>query len=75
MLVVATPDTMSFQQMADTAQTLNPNIEIILRTHSEEESDWLRKEGVGLVFFGEEELAKGMVSHVLTRFSPKPSSA
>lgn len=75
MLVVATPDTMSFQQMADTARTLNPNIEIILRTHSEEESDWLRKEGVGLVFFGEEELAKGMVSHVLTRFSPKPSSA
>jgi CPA2 family monovalent cation:H+ antiporter-2 len=75
MLVVATPDAMTFQQMADTARTLNPDIEIILRTHSEEESEWLRKEGVGLVFFGEEELAKGMVSHVLTRFSPKPLRA
>jgi len=31
----------------------------------------LRKEGIGMVFFGEEELAKGMTSHVLERFTPK----
>jgi CPA2 family monovalent cation:H+ antiporter-2 len=66
MLVVATPDTINVRQMAETARTLNPAIEIILRTHNEEESVLLHNEGIGSVFFGEEELAKGMTSHVLT---------
>jgi CPA2 family monovalent cation:H+ antiporter-2 len=70
MLVVSTPDTLHVRQMADTARTLNPAIEIIVRTHSESESVLLRDEGIGAVFFGEEELAKGMARHVLARFSP-----
>jgi CPA2 family monovalent cation:H+ antiporter-2 len=74
MLVVATPDTLGVRQMADTAKKLNPQIEIVLRTHSEEESELLRGEGTGTVFFGEEELAKGMTQHVLTRFAPKKSA-
>jgi CPA2 family monovalent cation:H+ antiporter-2 len=71
MLVVATPDPLNVRQMADTARTLNPGIEIVLRTHSEEESMMLRKDDVGTVFFGEEELAKGMTGHVLKRFDPQ----
>jgi CPA2 family monovalent cation:H+ antiporter-2 len=70
MLVIATPDPLSLRLMIDTALALNPGIEIIVRTHSEEESLLLRKDGVGLVFFGEEELAKGMSNHVLQRFIP-----
>lgn len=70
MLVVASPDPLIVRQMIDTARTLNPAIEIVLRTHSEDESLILRKEGVGTVFFGEEELAKGMSRHVLERFAP-----
>ncbi len=70
MLVVATPDALQVRQMADTARALNPQIEILLRSHNEEESDLLRKEGIGDVFFGEEELAKGMTGHVLDRFAP-----
>ncbi|THF57709.1 cation:proton antiporter domain-containing protein [Pseudothauera rhizosphaerae] len=68
MLVVATPDPLNVRQMADIARTLNPGIEIVLRTHSEEESRLLRKEGLDTVFFGEEELARGMTGHVLQRF-------
>jgi CPA2 family monovalent cation:H+ antiporter-2 len=67
MLVVATPDLFNLRQMAETARTLNPGIEIVLRTHSEDESVLLCKDGIGKVFFGEEELAKGMTSHVLER--------
>jgi CPA2 family monovalent cation:H+ antiporter-2 len=74
MLVVATPDTINVRQMAETARTLNPTIEIILRTHNEEESVLLHNEGIGSVFFGEEELAKGMTSHVLDRFAPGTTS-
>jgi CPA2 family monovalent cation:H+ antiporter-2 len=69
MLVVATHDPLQVRQMAVTARTLNPDIEIVLCMHTEDESALLRKEGVGTVFFGEEELAKGMVGHVLARFS------
>ncbi len=71
MLVIATPDTINVRQMADTARTLNPGIEIVLRTHNEDESLLLQKDGIGAVFFGEEELAKGMTNHVLERFAPR----
>ncbi len=52
MLVIATPDTLLARQMAVTARTLNPAIEIVLRTHNEEESALLRSEQIGQVFFG-----------------------
>ncbi|MES2206104.1 MAG: cation:proton antiporter [Pseudomonadota bacterium] len=68
MLVIATPDTLNVRQMAETARTLNPTIEIILRTHSEEESVLLGNEGIGTIFFEERELAKGMATHVIDRF-------
>ncbi|BFG80014.1 cation:proton antiporter [Paraburkholderia terrae] len=71
MLVVATPDSRKALQMAETARSLNPDIEIVLRTHSEDESQMLRKEGIGTVFFGEEELARGMTVHVIERFAPR----
>lgn len=75
MLVVAAPDTLHVRQMVDTARTLNPDIEIVLRTHSEDESHMLRNENIGTVFFGEEELAKGMTSHVLERFEPQKEAS
>jgi CPA2 family monovalent cation:H+ antiporter-2 len=67
MLVIATPDTVSVRRMAQVARTLNPAIEIALRTHSEEEARLLSKDNVGLVFFGEHELASAMTRHVLAR--------
>jgi CPA2 family monovalent cation:H+ antiporter-2 len=69
LLVVATPDPVGVRRMVETARALNPTIEVVLRTHGEEESSLLRQEGMGTVFFGEEELAKGMVVHVMERFS------
>ena len=74
MLVVATHDPLTVRQMASTARTLNPDIEVVLCMHSEDESSMLRKDGVGTVFFGEEELAKGMIGHVLARFAAHQSS-
>ena len=71
MLVVAVPEPLYVRQMVETARTLNPEIEIVLRTHSEDESALLRKEKLGTVFYGEEELAKGMSVHVLGRFVPQ----
>ena len=75
MLVIATPDPVGVRQMAETARTLNPGIEVVLRTHSEDELLLLRKDGIGTVFFGEEELAKGMMNHVLQRFAPPAATS
>ena len=69
MLIIASPDPINVYQMVETARKLNPDIEIVLRTHGETESEKLRKDNLGTVFYGEEELAKGMSTHVLERFS------
>jgi len=67
MLVIATPDAVSVRQMASIARALNPAIEILVRTHSEDEARLLAAERIGTVFFGEQELAGSMARHVLGR--------
>ncbi|MBX3641852.1 MAG: Kef family K(+) transporter [Rubrivivax sp.] len=74
MLVVTTPDTLSVRKMVETARLLNPPIEVVVRTYSADESELLRQEQVGTVFFGDEELAKGMMAHVLQRFDRRPAT-
>ncbi|PPC83299.1 MAG: Kef family K(+) transporter [Methylotenera sp.] len=71
MLVVATPDTIDVRKMVDTAKTLRPEISIVLRTHNEDESELLRKDNLGKVFYGEEELAIGMSKFIVNQFAPK----
>jgi CPA2 family monovalent cation:H+ antiporter-2 len=68
MLVIATPDTVGVRKMVGIARQLNPKIEIVLRTHSDEEASMLRQENAGVVFMGEHELAKAMTAHVLAAF-------
>ena len=67
MLIIATPDTVSVRSMAEIAHTLNPAIEILVRTHDAEEAALLEKQLVGTVFYGEHELASAMARHVLAR--------
>lgn len=65
MLVVATPDSARARKMVDIARRLNPKIETIVRTHSDEEADLMRREQVDAVFMGEHELATSMIARVL----------
>jgi CPA2 family monovalent cation:H+ antiporter-2 len=67
MLVIATPDTLGVRQMAAHARLLNPPIEIVVRSHNEEEARRLEQELSGRVFVGEHELAAAMTRHVLER--------
>ncbi|HEX9147442.1 MAG TPA: NAD-binding protein, partial [Candidatus Binatia bacterium] len=69
MLVIATPDTLDVRRMIEIARTLNPRIETVVRTHSEEEAVLLEKENAGKVFMGEHELAAGMIRHVIEQFT------
>lgn len=65
MLVIAVPDTLRARRMIETARMLNPPIEIIVRTHNEEEAALLLRESGGTVFIGEHELALSMTRQVL----------
>lgn len=69
MLVIATPDSAEARRMARIARAVNPRIEIVVRTHSEEEAALLEKEISGKVFMGEHELAIAATRYVLGRYA------
>ena len=67
-LVIAMPDVRRARTTVDLARRLNPSIEIIARTHSDEETELMIGEKVNRVFMGESELAHSMTRHLLDRF-------
>jgi CPA2 family monovalent cation:H+ antiporter-2 len=69
MLVIAAPDSVRAHKMIQIARMLNPKIEAVVRTHSEEEAKLLEGEKAGKVFMGEHELAAGMARHVIERMA------
>ena len=69
MLVIAIPDTLDVRRMIEIARTVNPRVETVVRTHSEEEAVLLEKENAGKVFLGEHELALAMTRYVLERYT------
>ena len=69
MLVIATPDTFNVRKIIENARTLNPQLEVVVRIHDEEEADLLKQENAGKVFIGEDELAKNMSCYVLTQYA------
>jgi CPA2 family monovalent cation:H+ antiporter-2 len=71
LLVVAAPDVLQIRRMVEVARTLNPKIETLLRTHSDEEAALLEREGLGAVFMGEQQLALAMSRHILARCEPQ----
>jgi CPA2 family monovalent cation:H+ antiporter-2 len=74
MLVIAAPDVFQARQMIEIARKLNPLIEIVVRTHSDDEAELMQQEKVSRVFMGEHELAVGMTRYILER-SKAPAAA
>jgi CPA2 family monovalent cation:H+ antiporter-2 len=68
-LVIAVPDTLKVRRMIETARTVNPRIETVVRTQSEEEAMLLQKESAGKIFLGEHELARSMSEYILARYA------
>ncbi|MFP5355150.1 MAG: YbaL family putative K(+) efflux transporter [Gemmatimonadota bacterium] len=65
MLVIAIPDAVRARRMLETALTLKPDLETLVRVHSDEEAALLRKGRAHNVFMGEEELARSMSDRAL----------
>ncbi len=72
-LVIATPETVYVRKMVEIARTLNPQVQVVVRSHNVEEAELLEKDVTGSVFVGERELAKSMVAFVLEMVArPRP---
>ena len=67
LLVIASPDTLRVRRMLEIARQLNPLIEVVVRTHTDDEAALLRVTPGVTVFMGEEELASSMTRHLLHR--------
>ena len=71
-LVIAVPDTFRVRKMIEIARTLKPDMETVVRVHSDEEAALLARDGAGTVFMGENELAQGMTRYILGRVGGRP---
>jgi monovalent cation:H+ antiporter-2, CPA2 family len=69
-LVVATPETVAVRKMVANARTLNPAIEVVVRSHNVEEAQLLEQDCACTVFVDETELARAMSEHVLRAVAP-----
>ncbi|MGH2532646.1 MAG: cation:proton antiporter [Thermomicrobiales bacterium] len=68
LLVVALPDPIATRQVVDYVRGRYPRLDIVVRTHSEAEREFLLNRGVSEVVLGEWELALEMTRHALGRF-------
>ncbi|MBC5766858.1 YbaL family putative K(+) efflux transporter [Ramlibacter albus] len=68
LLVIATPESLGVRQMSENAKLLNPGIQVVVRSHNEEEARRFEAEVIGKVFLGEHELAEAMSRYVLAQF-------
>ena len=59
------PDASQIRRMVETARALNPRLDVLLRTHTERETEILRRDGMGTVFMGEAELARAMTDRIV----------
>jgi CPA2 family monovalent cation:H+ antiporter-2 len=71
LLVVATPDAFKTRKIIEIARTLNPRIQVVVRSHSEDEAELLRRDQSVEVLVGEQELAHSMVRRVTARMDAR----
>jgi CPA2 family monovalent cation:H+ antiporter-2 len=66
------PDKRATLRILAAARHVNPAIEVMARTHSAEEAEWLTQQGVGLAVTGDQHTAGEMAGYVRKRFSAWP---
>ncbi|WAM28707.1 YbaL family putative K(+) efflux transporter [Myxococcus sp. NMCA1] len=68
-LIVATPDALQARAIVEQVKGVNPSLPAVVRTHGDEERDYLESLGVDRVVMGEHALARGMLDYVLERLA------
>lgn len=68
LLIITLEDTFNIRKIIETAKKLNPKINVIIRTHDDEEAQLFRQEELGIVLVDEEELSRAMSEKALSFF-------
>ncbi|GLC26885.1 YbaL family putative K(+) efflux transporter [Roseisolibacter agri] len=68
LVVVAAPDAYQARAILELARRLNPEVDIVVRTHSDQERGFLEAHGAARALVGERELAVSLARHALRRF-------
>ncbi len=75
LVVVATPDPHQARRLLAKARAANPEIDSVVRSHSDTERRRLEEDGVGLVLMAERELALGMMTYALRSLGVREGEA
>lgn len=67
LMIVTVPDSYCARQIIRQARKANPSIDIVVRTHTDEEARLVSRLGVGLAIMGERELAFGIADYALQK--------
>ncbi|MBL0937383.1 MAG: cation:proton antiporter [Gemmatimonadaceae bacterium] len=70
LVLVASPDAWQARTVLARAHQLNPGVEVLVRTHSDDERQFLEDMGAARALFAERELAVSMTREALERFLP-----
>ncbi|NVJ13609.1 YbaL family putative K(+) efflux transporter [Myxococcus sp. AM010] len=68
-LIIATPDALQARAIVEQVKGVNPSLPAVVRTHGDEERDYLESLGVARVVMGEHALARSMLDYVLERLA------
>ncbi len=68
LVIVAQPDAYQARAILALARQLNPDVEVVLRTHSDAEREFLEKHGAARALVGERELAVSLTRAALRHF-------
>ena len=72
LVIVAAPDAYQARVMLARAHQLNPGVEVLVRTHSDDERQFLEEMGASRALVGERELAVSLAREALHRFDVAP---
>jgi CPA2 family monovalent cation:H+ antiporter-2 len=68
MVIVAAPDAFQARAIVRIVRSVNPDVRLIVRTHSDEEREFLETSGANVALVGERELAVSMTRHALRAY-------
>ncbi|HET9439429.1 MAG TPA: YbaL family putative K(+) efflux transporter [Longimicrobiales bacterium] len=69
MVLVAAPDAYQARAIVSLVRTINPDVKTVVRTHSDEEREFLESSGADVALVSERELAVSMTRHALRSFN------
>jgi CPA2 family monovalent cation:H+ antiporter-2 len=69
MVVVAAPDAYQARAIVALVRNVNPQVQTVVRTHSDEEREFLEANGADIALVGERELAISLTRHALRSYN------